>query len=332
MRKHPLSYPLGLTILSMLLLFLMTGSIINGAYHIDFFRIINFISIQSDALDEISRNVLFNIRLPRVLLGILTGSALGVSGAVMQALFRNPLAEPGLVGLSAGASLGAVLAIVMTSSGLLMISISAFICSIATTYTCYLLGRFSNSNSSMVLAGIAINAIVFSIVGLITLNANDAQLRDLTFWNMGSLSAANWQILSLLFPVVMLGIIFLLTRWRLLNAMLLGEREAQHLGFALKSLRRQLILFVALAVAPLVAVTGGIGFVGLVMPHLIRMWLGADHRWVLPASALAGASAITLADWLARVLIAPAELPIGILTSLVGGPFFIWLLIRGHTR
>ncbi len=332
MRKPPLSYPLGLTILSMLLLFLMTGSIINGAYHIDFFRIINFISIQSDALDEISRNVLFNIRLPRVLLGILTGSALGVSGAVMQALFRNPLAEPGLVGLSAGASLGAVLAIVMTSSGLLMISISAFICSIATTYTCYLLGRFSNSNSSMVLAGIAINAIVFSIVGLITLNANDAQLRDLTFWNMGSLSAANWQILSLLFPVVMLGIIFLLTRWRLLNAMLLGEREAQHLGFALKSLRRQLILFVALAVAPLVAVTGGIGFVGLVMPHLIRMWLGADHRWVLPASALAGASAITLADWLARVLIAPAELPIGILTSLVGGPFFIWLLIRGHTR
>lgn len=332
MRKHPLSYPLGLTILSMLLLFLMTGSIINGAYHIDFFRIINFISIQSDALDEISRNVLFNIRLPRVLLGILTGSALGVSGAVMQALFRNPLAEPGLVGLSAGASLGAVLAIVMTSSGLLMISISAFICSIATTYTCYLLGRFSNSNSSMVLAGIAINAIVFSIVGLITLNANDAQLRDLTFWNMGSLSAANWQILSLLFPVVMLGIIFLLTRWRLLNAMLLGEREAQHLGFALKSLRRQLILFVALAVAPLVAVTGGIGFVGLVMPHLIRMWLGADHRWVLPASALAGASAVTLADWLARVLIAPAELPIGILTSLVGGPFFIWLLIRGHTR
>lgn len=332
MRRHPLSYPLGLTILSMLLLFLMTGSIINGAYHIDFFRIINFISIQSDALDEISRNVLFNIRLPRVLLGILTGSALGVSGAVMQALFRNPLAEPGLVGLSAGASLGAVLAIVMTSSGLLMISISAFICSIATTYTCYLLGRFSNSNSSMVLAGIAINAIVFSIVGLITLNANDAQLRDLTFWNMGSLSAANWQILSLLFPVVMLGIIFLLTRWRLLNAMLLGEREAQHLGFALKSLRRQLILFVALAVAPLVAVTGGIGFVGLVMPHLIRMWLGADHRWVLPASALAGASAVTLADWLARVLIAPAELPIGILTSLVGGPFFIWLLIRGHTR
>lgn len=332
MRKHPLSYPLGLTILSMLLLFLMTGSIINGAYHIDFFRTINFISIQPDALDEISRNVLFNIRLPRVLLGILTGSALGVSGAVMQALFRNPLAEPGLVGLSAGASLGAVLAIVMTSSGLLMISISAFICSIATTYTCYLLGRFSNSNSSMVLAGIAINAIVFSIVGLITLNANDAQLRDLTFWNMGSLSAANWQILSLLFPVVMLGIIFLLTRWRLLNAMLLGEREAQHLGFALKSLRRQLILFVALAVAPLVAVTGGIGFVGLVMPHLIRMWLGADHRWVLPASALAGASAITLADWLARVLIAPAELPIGILTSLVGGPFFIWLLIRGHTR
>lgn len=332
MRKPPLSYPLGLTILSMLLLFLMTGSIINGAYHIDFFRTINFISIQPDALDEISRNVLFNIRLPRVLLGILTGSALGVSGAVMQALFRNPLAEPGLVGLSAGASLGAVLAIVMTSSGLLMISISAFICSIATTYTCYLLGRFSNSNSSMVLAGIAINAIVFSIVGLITLNANDAQLRDLTFWNMGSLSAANWQILSLLFPVVMLGIIFLLTRWRLLNAMLLGEREAQHLGFALKSLRRQLILFVALAVAPLVAVTGGIGFVGLVMPHLIRMWLGADHRWVLPASALAGASAITLADWLARVLIAPAELPIGILTSLVGGPFFIWLLIRGHTR
>ena len=262
----------------------------------------------------------------------MAGAVLGLTGAVMQALFRNPLAEPSLVGLSSGASLGAVAAIVLTTGGFFLIALSAFLGGLATTFLTYRLGRTSQAVSGLLLAGIAVNAIVFSLVGLVILNANDAELRDLTFWNMGSLSSANWQILLLLLPVEIVGLVLLLNRWRVLNALLLGEREAHHLGFAIKPVRRQLIILVALMVGPLVAVTGGIGFVGLVMPHLVRMWLGADHRWVLPASALSGALALTTADWLARVLIMPAELPIGLLTSLVGGPFFIWLLLKGLAR
>jgi len=328
----PMSRNAGLALLGTLLIVMTIGATVNGAFPIHVVSLFSYLCGQTDALDDISRNVLFNIRIPRVLLGIFAGAALGLSGAVMQAIFRNPLAEPGLVGLSAGASLGAVAAIVLNVGSFLFISLTAFICSVMTTYATYLLGRVSNSASGLLLAGIAVNAVVFSIVGLVIINANDAQLRDLTFWNMGSLAAANWEMLGLLSPLMTGAMFFLVRRWRVLNALLLGEREAKHLGFAINKVRSQLIILVALCVGPLTAVTGGIGFVGLVMPHLVRMWLSADHRWVLPASALAGALGLTLADWLARVLISPAELPIGLLTSLVGGPFFIWLLFKGHAR
>lgn len=322
----------GLSILGLALLFTVTGAILNGAFHIEISSIFRYLAGMPDALDVIDENVLFQIRLPRVMLGLMGGAALGVSGAVMQSIFRNPLAEPGLVGLTAGASLGAVAAIVLTSGGFIFISVSAFICSASTTYMTYLLGRISNSLSGLILAGIAVNAVVFSIVGLVLVHANDAQLRDLTFWNMGSLASANWDVIGILCPLMAVTIFALMGRWRVLNAMLLGEREAHHLGFAVKKMRNQFIVLIALTVGPLTAVTGGIGFVGLVMPHLARMWLGADHRWILPASALSGAVALTMADWFARVLISPAELPIGLLTSLVGGPFFIWLLMKGHAR
>jgi iron complex transport system permease protein len=248
----------------------------------------------------------------------------------MQALFRNPLAEPGLAGLTAGASLGAVAAIVLTPGGFVLIACAAFAGSLLSTYATYVLGRLSNSVAGLLLAGVAMNALTFSLVGLVIMSADDAQLRDLTFWSMGSLAGANWHMISILGPVILLGIGALLSRWRVLNALLLGEREAQQLGYAMPPVRRQLIVLVALTVGPMIAVTGGIGFVGLVMPHLVRMWLGADHRWVLPAAALAGALGLTLADWLARVVIAPAEIPIGLITSLIGGPFFIWLLVKGR--
>ena len=283
-------------------------------------------------LDEMSQNVWVSIRLPRVLLGVVTGAVLGASGAVMQALFRNPLAEPGLVGLSAGASLGAVMAIVLTRGGFFLVGGFAFVGGFLATFLAYLLGRRSHSNAGLLLAGIAINAVGFSAMGVIIVHANDAQLRDLTFWNMGSLASANWTMLGWLLPWSLVAMGLLLSRWRALNVLLLGERETFHLGFDIKRLRWQLIVLIALTVSPTVAVTGGIGFVGLVMPHLVRLWLGADHRWVLPASALGGALALTLADWLSRVVMAPAELPIGIVTSLIGGPFFIWLLLRGKQR
>lgn len=280
--------------------------------------------------DALWRNVLIDIRLPRVLFAMVAGAALAVSGAAMQALFRNPLAEPGLIGISAGGSLGAVAAIVLTSGGFWVLAPAAFAGSLLATFCAYTLGRRVPGMAGLLLAGIAINAVAGAMIGLFTFVANDAQLRDLTFWTMGSLAGANWALLAFLGPWVLAMSWWLMRQWRVMNALLLGEREAQHLGYALKRVRAQLVLACALIVGPLVAATGGIGFVGLVVPHLVRMTLGANHRWLLPACVLGGALALTLADWLARVVVVPAELPIGLVTSLVGGPFFLWLLARGR--
>ncbi|NYT39035.1 iron ABC transporter permease [Allopusillimonas soli] len=280
--------------------------------------------------DQLLHNVLVDIRLPRVLFSSLTGAALAITGAAIQALFRNPLAEPGLVGISAGAALGAVFAIVITAGGYLAIASAAFTGSLLATLLAYAIGRRYTGVAGILLAGIAINTVCGSIIGVLTYIANDAQLRDLTFWSMGSLAGASWRVLIWTGPWTALLLVYLCRQWRVLNALLLGEREAAHLGFALKSIRRKLIVAIALVIGPLVAVTGGIGFVGLVVPHVMRMMLGAHHRFLLPASILGGALVLTLADWLARVLISPAELPIGLVTSLVGGPFFFWLLLRGR--
>ena len=174
----------------------------------------------------------------------------------------------------------------------------------------------------------ALNTIAASLIGVLTTMASDAQLRDLTFWSLGSLADIRWSVVTLLGPLLMLCMVWLIRRWRTFNALLLGEREALHLGWSVERLRRQTIFAVALMVGPLVAATGGIAFVGLVVPHIMRLLLGADHRCLLPASLLGGAVALTAADTLARVAVAPAELPIGLVTSLVGGPFFLWLLLR----
>ena len=283
-----------------------------------------------EGTDSLWRNILLDIRLPRVLFALITGAALALTGAAMQALFRNPLAEPGLVGISAGGALGAVCAIVLTSGGFVYTAPAAFAGSLAATGAAYALGRRVPGVAGLLLAGIAINTVAGSVIGLLTYTANDAELRDLTFWSMGSLAGANWHLLAFLAPWTMLLSFWLMRQWRVLNALLLGEREAQHLGFALKSVRRKLILACALIVGPLVAATGGIAFIGLVVPHLVRMTLGANHRWLMPACLLAGALILALADWLARIVIVPAELPIGLLTSLIGGPFFLWILARGR--
>lgn len=283
--------------------------------------------------DDLTQRILIDIRIPRVLFSSLNGAALAVAGVTMQALFRNPLAEPGLVGISAGAALGAVLAIVLTSGGFLLIAVAAFTGSIATTWLAYGMGRRFHGIAGLLLAGIAINTIAGSAIGLLTYMADDAQLRDLTFWSMGSLAGGTWTTLALLSPPVLAVMIYLCCQWRVMNALLLGEREAVHLGFHISVIRRRLIVATALLVGPLVAVTGGIGFLGLVVPHLVRLVLGAHHRYLLPISMLAGALILTLADWMARILISPAELPIGLVTSLVGGPFFFWLLSRAqHAR
>jgi len=276
------------------------------------------------------RNVLIDIRLPRVLFAMVTGAGLAISGAAMQALFRNPLAEPGLIGISAGGALGAVAAIVLFSGGFWVTAPLAFVGSLLATLCAYAVGRRVPGVAGLLLAGVAITAMAFSLIGMLTFIATDAQLRDLTFWNMGSLGGANWKLLAFLGPWVLLVSAWLVSQWRVMNALLLGEREAQHLGYALKRVRAKLVLASALIVGPLVAATGTIVFVGLVVPHLVRLTLGANHRWLLPATVLAGALALVLADWAARTVVVPAELPIGLVTGLVGGPFFLWLLARGR--
>src|SRR5690606_29793466 len=218
--------------------------------------------------------------------------------------------------------------IVLTAGGFLLIAAAAFVGSLLATLLAYLLGRRHPGMAGLLLAGIAINAIAGSAIGLLTYAADDRQLRDLTFWSLGSLAGGTWQILAWLAPWSLILIGWLCLQWRPLNALLLGEREAAHLGYELKPLRRRLVVVIALVVGPLVAVTGGIGFIGLVVPHLVRMALGANHRHCLPISAVGGALLLVLADWLARVVVVPAELPIGLVTALVGGPFFLWLLLR----
>lgn len=332
--SRPWRSPAGmLGLLAALLMLLALLSLSSGALGIPLQAIIRigFGDIPSNNPEiQLWRDILCDVRLPRVLFGALAGAVLALSGAMAQALFRNPLAEPGLIGISAGGALGAVVAIVLGSGSLLVLGPAAFAGSLAATACAYHLGRRYPGMAGLLLAGVAINAICGSLIGLFTYLADDQQLRSLTFWGMGSLAGASWPQLSLLAPWLLLLSLLALRYWRALNALLLGEREAGHLGFPIKALRRKLILLMALLIGPLVAATGGIGFVGLVVPHLMRLLLGADHRLLLPAAMLGGACGLVAADWLARIAVIPAELPIGIVTSLIGGPFFLYLLLKGR--
>jgi len=324
------SAPLALGLLTAALALAVLAATASGAVAIPLRELPSLLWGAPTADNALWRNVLIDIRLPRVLFAVVTGAGLAISGAAMQALFRNPLAEPGLIGISAGGALGAVAAIVLASGGFWITAPSAFAGSLLATLCAYAVGRRVPGVAGLLLAGVAITAMSFSLIGLFTFVATDAQLRDLTFWNMGSLGGANWKILAFLGPWVMLMSAWLISQWRVMNALLLGDREAQHLGYSLARVRARLVLASALIVGPLVAATGTIVFVGLVVPHLVRMTLGANHRWLLPATVIAGGLALVLADWAARTVVVPAELPIGLVTGLVGGPFFLWLLARGR--
>jgi iron complex transport system permease protein len=281
-----------------------------------------------DGDEALWRQILIEVRLPRIALGVITGAGLAICGAALQALFRNSLAEPGLIGISLGGAAGAVAAIVLGAQSLLAVGSAAFAGSLVATVAAYQLGSRRTGVAHLLLAGVAINAICASLIGLFTFQATDVQLRNLTFWNLGSLAGASWPMLAWLAPWVGVLSALLLRDWRALNALLLGEREARHLGYAPERLRRRIVVVSALMVGPLVAVTGTITFVGLVVPHLVRLMVGADHRWLLPLSWVLGAIALVAADTAARLVAIPSELPIGIVTALVGGPFLLWLLSR----
>jgi iron complex transport system permease protein len=293
------------------------------------------------ATDDQATAVLTTIRAPRVVLAVLTGAGLAVAGALTQGLFRNPLADPALVGVSAGAALAAAVVIVLgnvwlpasmrvDAMGPYVLPIAAFGGSLAVTAIVYRIGLAHGvlSLPLTLLAGIAINAIAMAGVGLLIFVANDEQLRTLTFWNLGSLAAGSWRALLLVLPLVVVAIAWALRLAPALNALALGEAQAEHLGVDVDRTKRVAIVLTALATGSLVALTGVIGFVGLVAPHLVRLACGPDHRVVLPGSALLGALLVVLADLLARTAVVPAELPLGIVTALAGGPFFLFLLLR----
>ncbi|WP_070884308.1 FecCD family ABC transporter permease [Pseudomonas argentinensis] len=298
------------------------------------------VPLPADGLQQ-AELILGQIRMPRTLLGLAVGAVLALCGVAMQGLFRNPLADPGLIGVASGAALGAAIAIVGGAAlgGLpelfapYLLSLCAFLGGLVVTALVYRLGRRHGQTSvtTMLLAGIALNALAFACIGLFTYLADDATLRTLTFWNLGSLNGASYARLWPLLLVTLGVALWLPRRAQALNALLLGESEARHLGVAVERLKRELVFCTALGVGAAVAAAGMIGFIGLVVPHLVRLLVGPDHRVLLPASALAGASLLLLADLFARLILSPAELPIGIVTALIGAPFFLYLLLRGRT-
>lgn len=296
--------------------------------------------LAADGLQQ-AELIVGQIRMPRTLLGLAVGAVLALCGVAMQGLFRNPLADPGLIGVFSGAALGAAVAIVggAAMGGMpelfapYLLSLCAFLGGLVVTALVYRLGRRNGQTSvtTMLLAGIALNALAFACIGLFTYLADDATLRTLTFWNLGSLNGASYARLWPLLLVTLGVALWLPRRAQALNALLLGESEARHLGVAVERLKRELVFCTALGVGAAVAAAGMIGFIGLVVPHLVRLLVGPDHRVLLPASALAGASLLLLADLFARLILSPAELPIGIVTALIGAPFFLYLLLRGRS-
>jgi len=271
--------------------------------------------------------VLWAIRLPRVIYGVLIGAALALAGAALQALLRNPLADPGVLGTSGGAAVGAcaviVLGHVMRPSSL---SVAAFGGGLVATLAMYRIGR--GTAAMMLLAGIAINTLCLAVIGMLTFLATDAQLRSLTFWSLGSLGGATWAGTWTMTPLLLSASALLATQTRALNVIALGEAEAGYLGIDVRRVKIIVILLIAVLVGVSVAAAGIIAFIGLIVPHCVRLWIGPDHRFLLPASALLGAVLLLAADTLARTVVVPAELPVGVVTSLAGAPFFLWLIRR----
>ena len=289
------------------------------------------------------KTVLLSIRLPRVVLGLLVGATLAVCGVTIQGLFRNPLAEPSLIGTSGGAAMAAVWAIIITDAVAdgaaeflirWIVPVAAFLGSLAVTL---MVARLSTHMgrvqvTTMLLAGVAINALAFAVIGLAMFVADDSQIRTITFWSLGSLSGATWQSLLIAGPLMLASCVALPMFARSMDALALGESEAWHLGIAVNRIRTVIISLVAMSVGTAVALTGVIGFIGLVVPHMLRLVVGSEHRTLMPATALLGASLLAGADLLARTIAEPAEMPLGVVTAFIGVPYFLWLLVRNRDR
>ncbi len=279
---------------------------------------------------------LWAIRFPRVAMAALVGAGLAVSGLLMQAIFGNPLAEPGVIGISSGAAVGAGLAIVfgLTFFGEWTTAVLAFIFGLGATLIVYGMSRAEGKTEvvTLVLTGIAVNAIGGAGIALLTFLGDTQSREQIVFWQLGSMAGSRWSQVLIIAPIIAIGLLAAYIAARKLDLLALGERNARHLGVNVEVLRITMIFVVALLVGASVAFTGIIAFVGLVVPHLMRMVLGPAHLPLVTASALGGALLLTLADLGARTIVPMADMPIGMLTALVGGPFFFWLLRRTRKR
>jgi len=299
-------------------------------------------ALMGEPLPGYKAEIIRALRLPRAMLAAGTGAVLAICGAYLQGLFRNPLADPSLIGVTAGASVGASLAIFFGSAsmgllgGLSLVSIGAFTGGLITVWLVYRVATSVNGTSvaTMLLMGIAASALAASFTGLLDFFADNEMLRRMSLWRMGALDAANYPRAVMILAVLLLLLASMPWLTSALNTLLLGESQARHLGIDVERMKTRIILLVAAGVGLSVALAGSIAFVGLVVPHMVRLWVGPDHRQLLPLTALGGASLLLLADTISRVVVAPTELPVGLVTALVGAPFFIVLLYqrRGGLR
>ena len=290
-------------------------------------------------ISDINKIVLLDIRLPRVVLGAIVGLALGTSGAILQGLFRNPLVDPGFIGVSSGAAVGAMFAILFTQVIQLyfwkflipfILPILAIIGSFITTILVYKMSKVDGKTNimTMLLSGIAVNAISGSIIGLFVSVSSDIQLRSFTFWTLGGLDNADWFVVFLTALFVTIPLIMVFKMKYELDIFMLGDSEAHHLGLNVELLKKKIILMSSIMVGISVSFCGMIGFIGLVTPHLVRLFIGPKHKLLIPGAALLGAIILSLSDLIAKSIIAPAQLPLGVITSAIGAPFFIWLIIK----
>jgi iron complex transport system permease protein len=330
-------------VLTVLLICCILLSACVGAVQLSIEEIFNIIrhkaGNESVIVSLIHEGLFFQIRLPRTFLCVLVGASLSVSGAMMQSLFRNPIVEPGLIGTSAGSALGAALIIVLGKAsffdslsffGDLLMPLCAFIGGLIATMLVYYFSASLNkvNISIMILAGIAINAIANGATGFLAYIARDPQARSITFWSLGSLSGANWKIVLIVACSTVAGLLLSLRFAKPLNALQLGDSEAGYLGVHTERLKISVILINTLLVSVATSMVGIIAFVGLIVPHFLRLLKGSDNRYLMIGSALLGAIVLIVADIICRIVIAPAEMPIGIVTAFVGAPVFLWLLGR----
>jgi iron complex transport system permease protein len=276
--------------------------------------------------------IVFSLRLPRIALAISVGAALAMAGAAFQALLRNPLADPYVLGVSGGAALGSILAILLAAEVAFAQPLAGFAGAIVATLIVYALGRRDDDPARLALAGVVLSTFLSSMIVLVTALANNVKLRQITMWLLGDLSSGSTEGLIFVVIAVLIGVTVLITQSRALNLMMIGERDAFALGVETSRVRWIVHLTASLITGASVAAGGAIGYVGLVVPHLVRLAVGADNRLVIPASALAGSLLVLLADTAARTVLSPRELPTGAITALAGAPVFIYLLVRSRGR